>query len=42
MFQLKLISLIWPNYKNTKGGIFYNCISGWTLQPSQSKNTHTV
>ena len=27
----------WPNYKITKGGIFYNCISGFRSPPLQFK-----
>jgi len=33
----KWLTIVRPNYKNTKGGICYNCISGWRCKPSQSK-----
>jgi len=28
-FGEKLLANIRPNYKNTKGGTFYNCMSGF-------------
>ena len=31
------MTIIRPNYKNTKGGIFYNCISGLISQTLQAK-----
>jgi len=39
MFRLKCLVIIRPNYRNTKGDIFYTYISGLRSQTSQS-NVH--
>jgi hypothetical protein len=37
IFWLNSLAIIGPNYVNTRGGTFDNCISGFKSQPSQAK-----